>query len=397
MRLILVLLCCVCAVPALAENRREALQKIETNLQRQQQADKELAQKSAVLQQKLDVMRNRLVALTQNMQTHEQAVMQLRQAARETDQQIAVTRQQLEGQRSALAQIIMAKQRLDRVPAQALLLRPSAPIDMARSFELLQKAIPEVSGQAAEIKATFGRLEALRQTQVLQENNLISEQAALKARQDKLEAALKERQTLLTQTKTEQQSSNRKSRELAGQAKDLHDLLERVARNAALKAQTDQAEKQHTVSEPDTGPEPVAQALKSLADWFGRVKAKLRLPVTGNVATGYGQGLAGGGQSQGLTIKAAPGAIVTAPADGIVRFAGPFRQYKLLVILQHSNGEHSLLGGMQELYTRTGAKVAAGEPLGKLPSTDKLAGDSTATASLYYEKRRNGKAVDPRS
>ncbi|MDB5477839.1 MAG: metallopeptidase, partial [Alphaproteobacteria bacterium] len=99
-------------------------------------------------------------------------------------------------------------------------------------------------------------------------------------------------------------------------------------------------------------------------------------------------------------ITANPGAIVTAPDPGTIRFAGPFRQYKLLVIIQHDNGEHSLLGGLQELYTSVGAKVVKGEPLGKLPpaksSEVKMEGDSGPATSLYYERRRNGKPIDPR-
>jgi murein hydrolase activator len=137
---------------------------------------------------------------------------------------------------------------------------------------------------------------------------------------------------------------------------------------------------------------------RSLMGWMGRGSGSL--PVTGRVQTGYGQTIAGGDKSQGLSIAAAPGAIVTAPTGGIVRFAGPFRQYKLLVIIQHPNGEHSLLGGLQELYTRVGDSVVSGEPVGKLPHSaegdGKLVGDSTRTASLYYERRRHGKPIDPR-
>jgi len=380
--------------PAFADKRHEELKKIEANLQDQQRRDKELDAKTAGLSSQMEETRSAMIELSQDMQSHEQAVLKMRQAKAVTEKEIDTTKEKLEGQRTSLAQIIMAMQRLDRVPPQALLLRPSAPIDMARSFELLRQVIPAVSAQAAEIKETVTHLEELHETQQVQENQLVSEQAELKKKQASLENLLKKRQKILAQTKAEQEASHAKSMELASQAKDLRDLMDRIARESDERVQRRQ---NATTAPADNRDDDLGKKghnlVKSLTDWFGKVTSRHHLPVAGDVTTGYGESTPGGGQSQGLTIRAAPGSIVTAPGDGVVRFAGPFRQYKLLVIIQHSGGEHSLLGGMQELYTQTGAKVAAGEPLGKLP---KLEGDSTAVASLYYERRRNGKAVDPR-
>jgi septal ring factor EnvC (AmiA/AmiB activator) len=401
MRFLVFLVCAtMMASPVLAETKRAELKKVETDLQQQRAHVSELQTKSADLAKKLDEVRGKMVQLAHEMQAHEQAVLKLRQARAATEQQIDATKKQLDDQRESLAQIIMAMQRLDRVPSQALLLRPSAPIDMARSFKLLREVIPAVSAQAEEIKTTFAHLTELHQTQDVQEQQLLSEQNDLKKKQDDLETLLKKRQVLLAQTKAEQEAGEAKQRDLAGQAKDLHDLLDRVAQHeATVKAQhestdTIKAPKTEIQDEDGDDVKPVAKAIvKSLSEWFGKLAAHFRLPVAGSVAVEYGQALPGGGTSQGLTINAAPGAIVTAPADGVVRFAGPFRQYKLLVIIQHGTNEHSLLGGMQELYTTVGAHVSAGEPLGKLP---KLEGDSSGKASLYYERRRNGKAVDPR-
>lgn len=385
MRFLLAFLICLTIVsaPALADKRQDNLRNVERELKAQQAQATKLKKKASSIQSKLDALQGDLRRMTHDLQMHEKAVLKLRDDRAATKKDITETREALQSQRLSLAQTIMAMQRLNRVPPQALLLRPSAPIDMARSFSMLQKIIPAVATQADEIKQKFEHLQALQETQKRQETELLASQKKLESRREALTKTVKERQALLAQTQEQQQASDRKARELAGKAKTLHDLLERLSREPSRPAAEvpvyDFRETSHKIA-------------RSLSDWFGRVTSHGRLPVAGDVITAYGEALPGGGHSQGLKIRTAPGAVVAAPANGVIRFAGPFRQYKLLVIIQHGKNEHSLLGGLHELYTRTGARVAAGEPLGSLA---KLGGDSAA-ASLYYERRHNGKAVDPR-
>ena len=76
-----------------------------------------------------------------------------------------------------------------------------------------------------------------------------------------------------------------------------------------------------------------------------------------------------------------------APFDGVVAFSGPFRGYGQLLILEHSEGYHTLLAGMTRLDSDVGQRVLAGEPVGVM-SPD---GDP----SLYVELRRNGQPINP--
>jgi septal ring factor EnvC (AmiA/AmiB activator) len=306
------------------------------------------------------------------VQIHERALLKVQQNRQETEEQITTAKDKLQAQRKSLAQLVLALQRLDRLPPQALLARPSAPIDTARSFYLLQHVMPDISKRAAEVKTTLDQLASLQSTYDTQEASLQKENDELTLKRGILQKSLNQRQALLKQTEKNQNAATRKAEALAKQAEDLRDLMSSLSKTEA------------SVPKSSFG--------SSVKSWFG---GKSTLPVEGKVKIGYGDTMPGGGQSQGLSIAAASGAIVTAPSDGIVRFAGPFRQYKLLVIIQHNNGEHSLLGGLQEIYTRTGEKVAAGEPVGKLPA--KIEGGDTQQASLYYERRRNGKPIDPRN
>ena len=388
----------------MAQHRVE-LKKVESDLQSQKEKQQALAEKQAGIEEKLDAMRSELIDVSSEVQKHERVMLKLHDEQSVTLAKIEEAGKNLDSQRRSLAHTIIALQRLNRMPPQALLARPSAPIDMARSFGLLQEIIPAVSEKAQEIKIAFAELQTLHENQKRQEVELAAEKSKLDIRQAKLEKIVAKRKALLQQNRQQQEEAARQVASLASRAGNLKDLMTRLERQAATEKQNKsivpslKAPLEET-QEIATAPEKPPEIISKVKSWLGNVVSNLgnaRMPVTGHIATGYGQRAGEGIITQGVTIAAQPGAIVTAPSRGTVRFAGPFRQYKLLVIIQHPNGEHSLLGGMQELYTRTGAKVDAGEPLGKLSTQSKMAGDSSTPTSLYYERRRNGKPIDPRS
>lgn len=380
--LCLILVLTTFAVPAFAGKHSDELKSIEADLKKHKDHQKELADTQVDIEKKLENVRQDLINISSDIQLHERTMAKLNDQRQQTETDIEAAQQKLQNQRKSLAEVIMALQRLNRMPPQALLARPSAPIDMARSFGLLQKVIPAVSEQAQQVKLTFDHLQELHLVQADQQEELAKQKAKLDIRQARLEKLVKQRQILLSNNQAEQQKTTQQVTRLANRASTLKDLLEKITRQIPPPV---------VAKKPD-----VVQKVKQ---WFGDVTAATgnsRLPVIGKIQTGYGQNMGSGNTSQGLSITAEPGAIVTAPSNGVIRFAGPFRHYKLLVIIQHPNGEHSLLGGMQELYTRTGATVTAGEPLGKLPRSAKMKGDSSHSTSLYYERRRNGKPIDPR-
>ena len=94
---------------------------------------------------------------------------------------------------------------------------------------------------------------------------------------------------------------------------------------------------------------------------------------------------------RGLILQPYPGAPIVAPLDGEVRFAGNFRGYGELLILEHSGGYHSLIAGFGRLDARVGQQVLAGEPVGvtALPQSG-----TTDNPTLYFEFRSNGQPIN---
>jgi murein hydrolase activator len=114
-----------------------------------------------------------------------------------------------------------------------------------------------------------------------------------------------------------------------------------------------------------------------------------RWPARGRIVETWGQAQPGGQIARGLTIEPREAASLVAPADGTVAFAGTFRGYGQILILEHGGGYHSILAQLGRIDAAVGQTVAAGEPVGRAGI------DERGMPVLYLELRRNGQPVDP--
>ena len=120
--------------------------------------------------------------------------------------------------------------------------------------------------------------------------------------------------------------------------------------------------------------------------------AGLAAPVSGTLVRGFGEST-DSGPSTGLAYHAAPGARVVSPCGGRVVFAGPFRSFGRLMIVDCGGGYHFVLAGFERIDLGVGQRVAAGAPVGVMPGWDPRA--ASGRPSLYVELRRAGQAVNP--
>lgn len=120
---------------------------------------------------------------------------------------------------------------------------------------------------------------------------------------------------------------------------------------------------------------------------FMAAKGRIPYPVKGNIVKKYGEPTEAGITSRGITIRTRPNAQVISPYDGTVLFAGPFRGYGQLVIIEHGDGYHTLLAGIGRLDTSVGQSLLAGEPVGIMVAQSK--------PTLYIELRKNGQPINP--
>jgi len=93
--------------------------------------------------------------------------------------------------------------------------------------------------------------------------------------------------------------------------------------------------------------------------------------------------------ARGITIETRVGAQVVAPYDGKIAYAGTFRQYGRILIIDHGERYHTLLAGLDRIDAVVGQWVLAGEPLATM-------GDQqSGNPELYFELRRTGQPINP--
>ena len=110
------------------------------------------------------------------------------------------------------------------------------------------------------------------------------------------------------------------------------------------------------------------------------------LPVTGRLLAGFGETPQGSPRSRGIALAVRQGAQAVAPAPGRVTFAGPYRGYGSIVIIEHDGGWTSLITGLAQLDARIGDRLVGGSPLG-------ITGAGRPIITL--ELRKGGVPVNP--
>ena len=132
---------------------------------------------------------------------------------------------------------------------------------------------------------------------------------------------------------------------------------------------------------------------------FPELKGLLPQPVSGTLVRPFNARDPVGGLTRGVTFEARPSAIVSAPSDGWVAFAGPFRTYGQLLILNVGGGYYILLAGMDRISVSLGQFVLAGEPVAVMSDPNKdtssQGGSDKAPPVLYVEFRKDGTPIDP--
>jgi septal ring factor EnvC (AmiA/AmiB activator) len=131
---------------------------------------------------------------------------------------------------------------------------------------------------------------------------------------------------------------------------------------------------------------------------FASLRGQVPIPVNGVKLKEFGVPDGVGGVEKGVSIATRAGAQVTAPADGWVVYAGPFRSYGQLLILNAGNGYHILLAGMERISVDLGQFVLTGEPVAVMGNGSHIAAILATGSSqpvLYIEFRKDGIPVDP--
>jgi septal ring factor EnvC (AmiA/AmiB activator) len=297
------------------------------------------------------------------------------------------SRQSLEDRRGIMAEVLAALQRIGRHPPPALMVTPQDALQSLRSAMMLGAVLPEMRHEADLLIADLAELARIRAQIAEERDGLTRDLAALGQERQRLGLLTEQRQKQQAESEQALDQERQRAAQLARQADDLKDLIAKLEQGVAPKeGRPDFA----ALNDP-------GRMVPAIA--FAAAKGRLPLPVNGARIKEFGAPDGLGGTEKGLTVAARPGAQITAPCDGWVVYAGPFRNYGQLLILNAGSGYHVLLAGMDRISVGLGQFVVTGEPVAvmggggsQVPAAPVA---NSAQPALYVEFRKDGTPVDP--
>lgn len=384
----------VVAFAALAAGPKDAerrLQDLEQAIEKDRQRKEKLEAQAIQLKRDLDNLRAESVAAATAMRTYEGEILRLEERLAELSAVEADTRQLLAEKRDQAGRATMALQRIARHPPEALIAQPISPSDMVRSAILLRAAVPAIEQQAARLKQDLNRLALARQEIKSRRAELAAAVEGLAKERQRLAVLVERKSALQRQVTGESAEAERRLQALADEAASLLDLLARLEDERQTRAAEEARRRASRPEAPATAARtPDVRPAPGASRPISKARGSLPFPVIGRLAGRYGQPTETGLTRKGIVIEAGPDATVIAPYDGHVVFAGKFRGYGQLLIIEHSEGYHTLLAGMARIDCVIGQWVTAGEPIGAMGRPD-----DNGKPTLYVELRRNGQPINP--
>ena len=353
------------------------------------------------------------------------ALIETTAAARKAESRIVVLEKQLEAQlgqeaalirsldarRAVMVKLLAALQRLGRNPPPALLASPDDALKAVRAAMMLSGVLPELREEARILAADLQELSAVRKRIAAEQSELSGQLKTLAGERVRLASLVEARQKSVEEINSALASERKKIGEMARQAATLKDLITRMegeiasAQRAAEAARAAEQKRQQTATlppgmamgkpvSPFSDPSRLAPAIA-----FAEAKGLLPLPVSGELARKFGEKDAFGAEEKGISIVSPAGAAVASPSDGWISYAGPYRAYGQLLIVNAGGGYYIVLAGMERINVEVGQFVLSGEPVAAMGEGSGRSAAAVAIGAgqpvLYVEFRKDGVAIDP--
>lgn len=284
------------------------------------------------------------------------------------------------------ARLTAALQTAARRPLALSALQPGSLKDVVHVRAVLASAVPQIRARTAALRSELDRGRALETQAARALDQLRVGEGALRDRRVEL-AALENQQRLASRTaRGAALREGERALALAEEARDLNGLVDRLGDIAALRQEL--AALPGPVLRPTNLAAPLAAAPTAAPSPAASTPPPrdFQLPVQGRTLVGFGAKRDSGLASTGLTLAPAGGAQVVAPGRGRVAFAGVYRGFGRIVIIEHDGGWTSLVTGLEQVNVAVGDSVIGGSPMG--------VADRRGTA-VTFELRRAGNPVNP--
>lgn len=433
------------------ESRRNELESAETRAKVLQEDMRDISDQREKLNQ-------RLLETAGLIQKSEARMSAIEARIGELEAQEKLLQGSLAQRHDQIAKLLSGLLRMGRNPPPVMVTRREDALQMVRSAMLIAAAFPELKDQALALATRLDELMRVMTDIRTEGDRLKSETARLSDARTRLTGLMDSKKQSLTERQAELEDVRKTAASISKSVGELNELIvqldKAVTANTGLGAYEEEmkakgAETAKSDPKPETvaavappavpaAPLPVAKAESKTADTakpekatevaalappkssvielapnpanaitgnpgrikpaipFQQAKARLPLPAQGRRVLSFGEKTQYGGQSKGLVLETRAGAQITSPCDGWIVYAGEFRSYGQLLIINAGGGYHILLAGLSQIDVQPGQFVLAAEPIGTMTGSS-AASPKTQTSApvLYVEFRKEGRPVDP--
>ncbi len=418
--------------PVPAEDLEKAVDDTRRDLDAAKQKETTLANDVAQLAKEREKLNSRLLETAALIQKSEGQMTAIEGRLSELELQEKLVRGSLSERHEDISELLAALQRMGRNPPPVMITKREDALEMVRSAMLLSKAFPGMRRKALELSSKLEDLVRVMTDIRAEGEKLAAETSRLKEMRTRLAGLMAVKKRSITERQAELVQVRQAAAEFSKSVDDLNDLIAKLDKTVSEKTALGDYEAEAASKKP---PEPATAAEKETdiaalappvakpgapsvvelapaagtslvpgspgrikpAIAFASAKGKLPLPAQGKRALSYGEKTQFGNTSKGVVIETRPNAQVTSPCDGWIVYAGEFRSYGQLLIINAGGGYHVLVAGLSQIDVQPGQFVLAAEPVGSmsdLPKTIAGTGDAGAPV-LYIEFRKDGKPIDP--
>ena len=393
--------------PVMAADVSKAdLAKMEREVQAQNLEHKKLQAQATQISLELPRISKDMIASAKQIQNSEEKISRMESELETLRADLKKAEENFVVEDDNLIKTLSALQNLALKPTEALFVQPLTPVEIIRSAMLLREAVPYLQENAARIREDLEKIENQKNLVEKQVARIIRQKKILENEHEQMKALVQRKSKIRNAVEIKSVKAKKKVERLASQANDLRDLLNKLEKQRQEKLRRQEEERRRLAELKAAEARRAAEETKKLEEKqradlikfkpevinevgenFVKAKGHLLRPARGPVVTAYGEQMSKGVTSKGIIIKTRSQAQVISPYDGTVIFAGPFRGYGNLIIIEHGQGYLSLLAGLEEVDCELGQMLLAGEPVGQMPES----GDTR----LYVELRKDNHPINP--
>lgn len=395
--------------PGTVKQPDQELDSIRAEQRKSLETEQRLATENSAIADERRRLNQSLIASASRIRATEERIAAMEIHLHQLDGNETDIRKSLDGRRTQIAEILAALQRIGRRPPPAVFIGAEDAIESLRTAMSLEAVLPQMRSEANKLQAELAQLTHVKAAKATEHSQLESELADLATMQKSMASLIEGRQARQAEVEQAIAAERQRAVTLARQVDNLKDLIGKLepagdsARRGA-RSSTRSGDESKSTNATRSGlaalndPARMAPAIA-----FVSAKGRLSLPVNGAKIREFGAPDGAGGNEKGISIATRPGAQVTAPCDGWVVYAAPYRSYGQLLILNVGGGYHVLLAGMERITVDPGQFVLTGEPVAVMGSGTRVASVSAVGSSsvigspqpvLYIEFRKDGTPVD---